>query len=84
MDQKMTPMERLEALANVLDKLADLPGGGRTKCGLIWVANDVLNGLQKDILILEEKVKAAGQTESAFTEPDVKLEVVPATEEDKA
>ena len=80
MDQKMTPMDRLEALANVLDKLADLPGGGRTKCGLIWVANDVLNGLQKDILILEEKAKSTEQT--ASDSPDVKLEVVPAAEEE--
>ena len=59
MDQrvKMTPKEKLESLGNVLDKLGDLPGGGRSKCGLIWVANDIINGLNQDILIYEEHIK---------------------------
>lgn len=78
MDQKqqeMTAMDRLEAILNVLDKMADLPGGGRTKCGYIWVMNDLINGLANDILIMEDKIKTyEGKKEEPA--PEVKLEVV--------
>lgn len=76
MDQnQMTALDRIEALGNVLDKLGDLPGGGRGKCGLVWVANDVLNDLRNDILVLEETVKTL-KGEKEAPAPEVKLEVV--------
>ncbi len=57
MDQ-MTPMEKLDALGNILDKIGDLPFGGRSKCGLIWVANDVVNGLSEDFKNYELQIQA--------------------------
>lgn len=55
-NQTMTVDDRLEGLANVLDKLGDIPGGGRGKCGLVWVANDLLNGLSQDIAMMQEEI----------------------------
>lgn len=53
---QMSPQERLEAMGNVLDKLADLPGG-RVKCGLIWVMNELIGGLKEDIETLQKKTE---------------------------
>lgn len=54
---KMTAQEKLEAMGNVLDKLSDT-NGGRAKCGLIWVMNDLLNQLDADIQEMEAKLSA--------------------------
>ena len=73
MDQKMTPLEKIEAIGNVLEKLADLPGGGRAKCGLIWVMGDLLEKLNQDILIMQEQISDNG---SSGEEPEIRLEVI--------
>lgn len=73
MDQKMTPLEKIEAMGNVLEKLADLPGGGRAKCGLIWVMGDLLEKLNQDILIMQEQISGNG---SQGEEPEIRLEVM--------
>ena len=73
MDQnQMTALEKIEAFGNVLDRLGDLPGG-RAKCGLIWVANDLLEGLRGDILIMEDKLGIYEKKEPAT---EAKPEVV--------
>lgn len=74
MDQQMTALDRIEAISNVLDKLGDIPAGGKLKCGYIWIISDLLNGLQNDILVYEDKLKVFGEKAA---KPEVKLEVVP-------
>ena len=85
MDQQMTAMDRIEAIGNVLDKLGDIPAGGKLKCGYIWIISDLLNGLRNDILIYEDKIKVLGATAKADPEkePEVKLEIVPDEEQDE-
>lgn len=54
--QEIFPMAKIESMGNVLEKIADLPGGGRAKCGLIWVMGDLLEQLSNDILIMQEQL----------------------------
>ena len=54
-NNKMTPLQKVEAINNVLDKLTD--SSGRMKCGYIWCITELLNGLQSDILVMEEQIK---------------------------
>lgn len=75
MDQKrqMTALERIESMGNVLDKLADMPEGGRIKCGYIWIMNDLLNGLQSDILEMQKKIPAS---DTEKEEPEIHFQIV--------
>ena len=82
MDQgtKMTAQDRINSMYAVLDKLGDLPEGGRIKCGYVWVMNDLLTGLQNDIKIMQEKLNAQNQTVQN-SEPKIVLEEVTEDEE---
>lgn len=72
MDQnQMTVEQKIEALGNVLDKIGDIPGGGRGKCGLVWVANDLLSNIAKDVLDLKSQIK---NSENKSEEP-IEIEI---------
>ena len=60
MDQenKLTATDRIDSMYNVLDKLANIPEGGRIKCGYVWILNDLLNGLRDDVLVMQERLAA--------------------------
>ena len=48
MDPKnLTPIEKIVACQNILDKLADAQG--RAKCGYIYIINELLEELKKQI-----------------------------------
>ena len=48
MDPKsLTPIEKINACQNMLDKLTDAQG--RTKCGYIYIINEILEELKKQI-----------------------------------
>lgn len=51
----MKPLEKIDVMGNVLDKLSDAQG--RIKCGYIYVLDDILTNLKNDILIMEAKLK---------------------------
>lgn len=55
MPDDMPVLEKIDTIANMLDKLADAQG--RAKCGYIYIINEFLDSIKKDVLILEEKVK---------------------------
>lgn len=55
--QNLKPLDKIDSMCNVLDKLADAQG--RTKCGYIWVLTDLVEQLRSDILIMEDKIKDA-------------------------
>lgn len=72
MDQnQMTVEQKIDALGNVLDKIGDIPGGGRGKCGLVWVANDLLSNIAKDVLYLKSQIK---NSENKSEEP-IEIEI---------
>lgn len=73
MDPKMTPMEKIEAMSNVLEKIGDLPGGGRAKCGLVWVMGDLLEKLGNDILVMQERLSGMNGQDK---EQEAGLEVI--------
>lgn len=50
-----TPAEKLSAMENVLDKLAD--AHGRVKCGYIWAMTNLIEELRNDISALEAKLQ---------------------------
>lgn len=53
--EDMTALEKISALENTLDRIAD--STGRAKAGYIWVMTEILNKLKNDILIMEEQIK---------------------------
>lgn len=53
--KNLPPLEKLDAMNNVLDRLVDAQG--RAKCGYIWALVNLVEELRSDILIMEEQVK---------------------------
>ena len=76
MDQKqMNPLERIDIMGSVLDKLSDAQG--RIKCGYICVLSDYLDALKQDFLIMSEKLKDAEQNNQNGIEiPDTESETM--------
>lgn len=76
MDQenKLTATDRINSMYNVLDKLANIPEGGRIKCGYVWILNDLLNGLRNDVLVMQEKI--SGSEPAASKEPEIMMQLV--------
>ena len=72
---KLTTLERISMLDNLLDQLAEAKG--RERCGIICVMADAIKSIRNDVLILEEKVK------DQEPQPEVKFEIVPNVEEGK-
>ena len=53
--EDMTALEKISALENALDRIAD--STGRAKAGYVWVMTEILGKLKNDILIMEEQLK---------------------------
>ena len=53
--EDMTALEKISALENTLDHIAD--STGRAKAGYVWVMTEILSKLKNDILIMEEQLK---------------------------
>ena len=58
-EKNLTPLEKVDACCNFLDKLADAQG--RAKCGYIYIISEFLNDIRSHILILEEQVNDINQ-----------------------
>lgn len=65
--EDMTALEKISALENTLDRIAD--STGRSKAGYVWVMTEILSKLKNDILIMEEKLKDK-------EEPEITIEPV--------
>lgn len=74
---QMSPLERIDVMGGVLDKLAD--AHGRIKCGYICVLSEYLDALKKEFLIMSEKLKDAEQNNQNGIEIS-DIEIVPDTE----
>lgn len=55
MPENMPTLEKIETCRRMLDKLTDAQG--RAKCGYIYIIDEFLNGIQSDVLVMEEKLK---------------------------
>lgn len=55
MPEDMPTLDKIETCRRMLDKLVDAQG--RAKCGYIYVIDEFLNGIQSDVLVMEEKLK---------------------------
>ena len=51
---EMKPLEKIETSMVLLDKLTDAQG--RAKCGFIYIINEMLESLRKDVLVMEAQV----------------------------
>ena len=55
MPEKLTSIQKLDTIGNLLDKLTDAQG--RAKCGYIYIINEFVNELRNEVLVMEEKLK---------------------------
>lgn len=55
MPEKLTSIQKLDTIGNLLDKLTDAQG--RAKCGYIYIINEFINELRNEVLVMEEKLK---------------------------
>ena len=55
MPEKLTSIQKLDTIGNLLDKLTDAQG--RAKCGYIYIINEFVNELRNELLVMEEKLK---------------------------
>lgn len=58
--KSMSPIEKISTAQNLLDGLADAQG--RAKCGYIYIINEFLNELYKDVLVMQERLKTYEKT----------------------
>ena len=65
----MTPLQKIEASMNVLDKLPSVHG--RVLCGYVWTLSELLEGLRKDILELQKASKVTDEPQIEIEEVEV-------------
>jgi hypothetical protein len=66
MPEKLTSIQKLDTIGNLLDKLTDAQG--RAKCGYIYIINEFVNELRNEVLVMEEKLKDLEHKEDEETE----------------
>jgi hypothetical protein len=66
-------LDKIDSVCNVLDRLVEAQG--RANAGYIWVINDLMDGIKKDVLIMEEQLKDKSGIE--LTAGDIELGVEP-------
>ena len=55
MNDNISTLERIDMCGQFLDKLTD--ANGRAKCGYIYILNEFLDAIRKDVLVMTEQLK---------------------------
>lgn len=55
MNDNISTLERIDMCGQFLDKLTD--ANGRAKCGYIYILNEFLDAIRKDVLVITEQLK---------------------------
>lgn len=55
MNESLSTIERIDMCGQFLDKLTD--ASGRAKCGYIYIMNEFLDAIRKDVLVMNEQLK---------------------------
>ena len=55
MNENLSTIERIDMCGQFLDKLTD--ANGRVKCGYIYILNEFLDAIRKDVLVMNEQLK---------------------------
>ena len=55
MPDEIPILKKIEMCCSFLDKLADAQG--RAKCSYIYILNEYIESIHKDVLVMEDKIK---------------------------